>query len=39
LLQTSRAFVFQVDDWRGEVERRLTRTELLCAPATLRLTA
>jgi thiamine kinase-like enzyme len=31
LLQTSRAFVFQVADWRDEVQRRLERTEALAA--------
>ncbi len=29
LLQASRAFVFQVDDWRGEVQRRLERAHRL----------
>ena len=29
LLQASRAFVFQVADWRGEVGRRLLRAEML----------
>ena len=29
LLQASRAFVFQVADWRGEVQRRLERAQLL----------
>jgi Phosphotransferase enzyme family len=31
LLQASRAFVFQVADWRGQVQRRLARAELLAA--------
>lgn len=31
LLQASRAFVFQVADWRGEVQRRLERAALLAA--------
>lgn len=31
LLQASRAFVFQVADWRREVERRLARAETLAA--------
>lgn len=35
LLQTSRAFVFQVSDWRGEVERRLTRLEASCVPMSM----
>jgi aminoglycoside phosphotransferase len=30
LLQASRAFVFQVPNWRGELEHRLARTEALC---------
>lgn len=30
LLQTTRAFIFQVNDWRIEVERRLSMTEILC---------
>ena len=29
LLQASRAFIFQVDDWRLELERRLARVEAL----------
>jgi Ser/Thr protein kinase RdoA (MazF antagonist) len=33
LLQASRAFVFQVADWRAEVERRLERAELLATQA------
>jgi Phosphotransferase enzyme family len=32
LLQASRAFVFQIDGWRDELERRLARAEALCAP-------
>lgn len=31
LLQASRAFVFQVEGWRGELDRRLARAEALCA--------
>lgn len=33
LLQTTRAFIFQVSDWRDEVARHLSRVELLCASA------
>jgi hypothetical protein len=36
LLQVSRAFVFQVQDWRLEIERRLARAEALCASTTMR---
>ena len=32
LLQASRAFVFQVNDWRDELERRLARAEALATP-------
>jgi hypothetical protein len=32
LLQASRAFVFQIEGWRDELERRLARAEALCAP-------
>lgn len=32
LLQASRAFVFQIEGWRDELERRLVRAEALCAP-------
>jgi Phosphotransferase enzyme family len=31
LLQASRAYIFQVPQWRYELERRLARTEALCA--------
>jgi Ser/Thr protein kinase RdoA (MazF antagonist) len=31
LLQAGRAFVFQVEGWRDELERRLARAEALCA--------
>jgi aminoglycoside phosphotransferase (APT) family kinase protein len=34
LLQASRAFVFQVQNWRHEVERRLARAEALCFAAS-----
>lgn len=33
LLQASRAFVFQVEGWRAELERRLACAEALCQPA------
>ena len=33
LLQASRAFVFQVEGWRAELERRLACAEALIAPA------
>ncbi len=32
LLQASRAFVFQIEGWRDELERRLARAQALCAP-------
>ena len=32
LLQASRAFVFQVEGWRGQLERRLARAEAFCDP-------
>jgi aminoglycoside phosphotransferase (APT) family kinase protein len=35
LLQASRAFVFQVNDWRLELERRLARVEALCVPTAV----
>jgi aminoglycoside phosphotransferase (APT) family kinase protein len=36
VLQASRAFVFQVKDWRRELERRVARAEALCASTELR---
>ncbi len=36
MLQVSRAFVFQVPDWRAELERRLTVAEALCAADAMR---
>jgi aminoglycoside phosphotransferase (APT) family kinase protein len=35
LLQASRAFVFQVNNWRLVLERRLSRVEALCAPTAV----
>ena len=35
LLQASRAFVFQLPDWRLEVECRIERAQALCEPATM----
>jgi len=34
-LQASRAFIFQVDDWRLELERRLARVEALFSTTAL----
>jgi aminoglycoside phosphotransferase (APT) family kinase protein len=35
LLQASRAFIFQVSDWRDELERRFARAEALVAPMSM----
>lgn len=38
LLQASRAFVFQINDWRGEVQRRLERAHALATRIDAELT-
>jgi hypothetical protein len=39
LLQASRAFIFQIDDWRGEVQRRLECARTLALQIDVALTA